>query len=65
MQQLNNPNPLAVQGWNSCLQLTTLNLNRLKTFEDMGLEIIVSRSTWLPLPPYQVSWTSTERFKGY
>jgi hypothetical protein len=53
----------AVQGWKSCLQQTTLNLNHFKMVEDTGLKIITSRSIWMALPPYQISWKSTKRFK--
>jgi hypothetical protein len=35
---------IAVQGWKSYLQLTTLNLNHFKTVEDMGLKMTALRS---------------------
>jgi hypothetical protein len=54
---------IAMQGWKSCLQQTTLNLNHFKMVEDTGLKIITSRSIWMALPPYQISWKSTKRFK--
>jgi hypothetical protein len=53
-----------VQGWKSCLQLTTLNLNYYQTVEDMELKIIASRSTWMAIPLYQI-WKFTKRFKSY
>jgi hypothetical protein len=56
---------IAVQAWKSCLQLTNLNLNHFKMVEDMPLKIIASRSPWMALPPYQISWKSTKRFKSY
>jgi hypothetical protein len=56
---------IAVQGWKSSLQLTNLNLYRFKIFEDMGLKIIASRSPWLALPPYQISWKCTKWFESY
>jgi hypothetical protein len=40
-----------------------LNLNHFKMVEDMGLKITASRSTWMALPPYQISWKSTKRLK--
>jgi hypothetical protein len=36
--------------------LTNLNLNNFKMIESMGLKIIASRSPWMALPPYQISW---------
>jgi hypothetical protein len=36
-----------------------LNLNHFKIFEDMVLNIIASKSTWMALSPYQISWKST------
>jgi hypothetical protein len=45
----------ALQGWKSCLQLTTLNLKHFKMVEIMGLKIIASKSPWMALPPYHIS----------
>jgi hypothetical protein len=36
--------PTVEQGLKSCLQLTILNLNNFKMFEDMGLNITASKS---------------------
>jgi hypothetical protein len=55
-----NPNPQF-----SKAHLTTLNLNNFKIIEAMGLKIIASRSPWMALPLYQISWNSTKRFKHY
>jgi hypothetical protein len=55
---------IAVQGWKSCPQITTLNLNHLKMVEAMGLKIIASRSTWIAVAPCQITWKSTKRFKS-
>jgi hypothetical protein len=41
---------ITVQGWKSCPQLTTLNLNHFNVVEDMKLKINASRSTWMALP---------------
>jgi hypothetical protein len=46
-------------------QLTTLNLNHFKMVEDKGLKIITSRSPWMALPPYQISWKCTKRLDSY
>jgi hypothetical protein len=56
---------IAVQGWKSCLQLIDLNLSHFKTVEDVELNVIESRPPWTALPPYQISWKSTKRFKSY
>jgi hypothetical protein len=45
--------------------LTSLNLNNIKMTEAMGLKIIVSRSPWMALPPYQISLNSTRWFKRH
>jgi hypothetical protein len=45
--------------------LTNLNLSNFKMIEAMGLKIIASRSSWIALPPYQISWKSTKQFKSY
>jgi hypothetical protein len=42
-----------------------LNLNNFKMIEAVGLKIIVSRSPWMALPPYQILWKSTKQFKSY
>jgi hypothetical protein len=39
--------------------LTNLNLNNFKTIEVLELKIIASRSPWLALPSYQISWKSS------
>jgi hypothetical protein len=31
----------------------------------MGLKIVASRFSCMALPPYQISWKSTKRFKSY
>jgi hypothetical protein len=33
--------------------------------EAMGLKIIASKSSLMALPPYQISWNSSKRFKSY
>jgi len=33
--------------------------------EAMRLKIIASRSPWMALHPYHISWKSTKRFKRY
>jgi hypothetical protein len=45
---------IAVQGWKSCLELTTLNLKHFKKVEDMELKIIALRSPWMALCRYQI-----------
>jgi hypothetical protein len=42
-----------------------LNLNNFKRIESIGLRIIASRFHWMALPPYQIPWISTKRFKSY
>jgi hypothetical protein len=54
-----------MQDWKSCLQVIILNLNNFKMVKNMGLKITASRSTWMVLPPYQISWKSTKQFKSY
>jgi hypothetical protein len=56
---------IAVLGWKSCLQLTTLNLHHFNVVEDVGLSIIASRSPRMALPPYQISWKSAKQFESY
>jgi hypothetical protein len=43
-QQCKQSQTTAVQGWKSCTQLTTLNLNHFKMLGAMGLTINASRS---------------------
>jgi hypothetical protein len=31
----------------------------------MGLKITASRSPWMALPLYQISWNSTKQLKSY
>jgi hypothetical protein len=42
-----------------------LNLNSFKMTEAMRLKMTESRSSWMALSPYQISWNSTKRFKSY
>jgi hypothetical protein len=44
---------------------TNLNLSNLRVNDSMGLIIIASRSPWMALPPYIISWDSTTRFRNY
>jgi hypothetical protein len=59
-RNINNTNPQFRKAY-----LTILNLNNFKVIEAMGIKIIVSKSPWVALPPYQISWKSTKRFKIY
>jgi hypothetical protein len=56
----NNPNPQFSKAY-----LTILNLNSFKIIEAMGLKVIASRSSWMALTPYKISWKSTKLFKSY
>jgi hypothetical protein len=31
----------------------------------VGLKVIALSFPWMALPPYQISWKSTKRFKSY
>jgi len=59
-KEAKNPDYLLISA-----HLTNLNLNNFKMIEAMGLKIIASRSPWMALPLYQISWKSTKRFKSY
>jgi hypothetical protein len=45
--------------------LTNLNLNNFKMIEAMWLQTIASRSPWMALPLYQISWKATKQFTSY
>jgi hypothetical protein len=45
--------------------LTNLNLNNAQTIKAMVLKIIVSRSPWMALFLYQISWKSTKQYRRY
>jgi hypothetical protein len=42
-----------------------LNIDKFKMIEALGLKIIASKSPWILLSPYQISWKFTNRFKSY
>jgi hypothetical protein len=49
----------------SKVHLTNLNLDNFKMIEVLELKSIATRSAWVALFPYQISWKSTKWLRSY